>query len=349
MAELVPVSVLSELGLASSDDLRKGLDILDIWFDSGCSWSYALDADRVADLYLEGIDQFTGWFQSSLMTSVAVRAMAPYRSIFVHGFAVDESGLKMSKSLGNVTAPADVIKTYGTDAIRWWVTAHAAKHTAVPVSKSTLVGSTECVQKLRATLRYLVGAVGDVTTLTTPTTHLRMVDKYFLNLLSTFRRDVEEAYGSHQYQRVTSLVVNFVNNDVSGFYVHLSKDRLYCGRRKEIDTVRSVLAATLNCINRAVWPITPFLVEECWSYLGKESAGAFYENVTDESTELLLTKYGNDGAAIKVIQECLQLRQWLNESRPGTNTWALAVTIGCEHKALQCLQVWMNLVNIFSF
>lgn len=336
VTDLVPQSVLKELGLTSADDLRKGFDILDIWFDSGCSWSYALDGERVADLYLEGIDQFTGWFQSSLMTSVAARGIAPYRSIFVHGFAVDETGLKMSKSLGNITVPADVIATYGTDSLRWWVAAHAAQHTAVPVSKNTLQGSAECVQKLRATLRFLVGSVGSADMPKQPYA-LRMVDKYFLNLLSTFRHEVDEAYRTHQYQRATSLIVNFVNNDVSGFYLHLIKDRLYCGRRKEIDDVRCVLAAAFHIINRAIWPITPFLVEECWSYHRHKEA--FYENRSDELSSELLTKFGSDSDTINVMKECLQLRQWLNQSRPDTNTWTLKVSIGCALEPLQFLLV----------
>lgn len=100
------------------ENIKKGQDILDIWFDSGVSWSNVLSGEKVADLYLEGIDQITGWFQSSLLTSVSLREKAPYKSLFVHGFTVDEKGLKMSKSLGNIILPKDVIEKYGIDAMR---------------------------------------------------------------------------------------------------------------------------------------------------------------------------------------------------------------------------------------
>lgn len=116
--KLIPDSILKELNL-NIENIVKGKDILDIWFDSGISWSNVLSGEKVADLYLEGIDQFTGWFQSSLLTSVSLREKSPYKSIFVHGFTVDEKGLKMSKSLGNIILPKDIIGKYGIDAMRY--------------------------------------------------------------------------------------------------------------------------------------------------------------------------------------------------------------------------------------
>lgn len=156
--ELLTPEILKHLEL-SSNDLKKGADILDIWFDSGISWSYALKGNQIADLYLEGVDQFTGWFQSSLMTSVGVRESAPYKGIFVHGFAVDEKGHKMSKSLGNIIKPEDICKKFGVDAMRFWIAAHATQHTSIPVSMKLLEDSAVNLGKIRASLKYLMGSI----------------------------------------------------------------------------------------------------------------------------------------------------------------------------------------------
>lgn len=271
-SELLPQQVLTDLAL-SADDIRRGDDILDIWFDSGVSWSYALRDTRdtrVADLNVEGIDQFTGWFQSSLMTSVALQRVAPYRALFVHGFAVDENGLKMSKSLGNVIAPVDITDQYGVDTMRWWVAHHATQHTMIPVSQSTLQGSAESVNKIRATLKYLVGCLGDCDAERTAVdaTQLRVMDKHFLNSLLEFQAGTQLTYDSHQYNRAAASIVNFVTNDLSAFYLHLVKDRLYCGTDAEYRAVQRVLYAAFVVLNKALWPITPHLVEECWSYFG---------------------------------------------------------------------------------
>lgn len=273
-SQLVPKEVLSDLGL-TPDDIRRGDDILDIWFDSGVSWSYALDESntpKVADLNLEGIDQFTGWFQSSLMTSVALQEVAPYRSLFVHGFAVDENGLKMSKSLGNVIVPGEIVEKYGVDTLRWWVAHHATQHTSIPVGQTTLQGSTECVQKIRATLKYLVGCLGSrdqhhISTDIDPK-KLRVMDKFFVNSLIEFQKEVQQTYDSHHYNRAAATILNFVTNDLSAFYLHLIKDRLYCGTEAEYLALQQVLYAAFVVLNKALWPITPHLVEECWSYFG---------------------------------------------------------------------------------
>lgn len=277
--ELIPFEILDKLGMSASE-IEKGNDILDIWFDSGVSWSYALDGKQVADMYLEGIDQFTGWFQSSLMTSVAARGVAPYRSLFVHGFAVDKNGHKMSKSLGNIIVPQEIIEKYGTDTLRWWVAHHAAHHTSVPVGQSTLQGSAECVQKLRATLKYLVGCLNDTEIKEVNLDKLKIVDVYFLRSLATFERDISAEYADHQYNRVAATIVNFITNDVSAFYLHTIKDRLYCGSVDEYRSLQAVLHKALLVLNKAVWPITPFLVEECWSYIGSITVhcAMFYVN-----------------------------------------------------------------------
>uniref|UniRef100_A0A0A1XDI3 isoleucine--tRNA ligase n=1 Tax=Zeugodacus cucurbitae TaxID=28588 RepID=A0A0A1XDI3_ZEUCU len=162
VAELLPSNILESLNV-SADDLEKSGDIFDIWFDSGSTWSSVLKDEKVADVYLEGYDQFSGWFQSSLLTSVAARNKAPYKSIFVHGFTVDDKGHKMSKSLGNVISPKDIISKFGVDALRWWVASHCAQNMSITVSEKLMQQAAESVSKIRATLRYLNGVIGDKT------------------------------------------------------------------------------------------------------------------------------------------------------------------------------------------
>lgn len=335
VAELIPGTVLQELGL-NADEIEKGQDILDIWFDSGISWSYALDNEQVSHVNLEGIDQFTGWFQSSLMTSVAARGIAPYRSLFVHGFAVDEKGHKMSKSLGNVIVPRDIISKYGVDTLRWWVAHHAAQHTSIPVGQSTLQGSAENMQKIRATLKYLVGClpVSTNTLLDLDVRKLKILDRYFLNLLVEFERDVLELCREHSYNRVTALVLNFVTNSLSAFYLHLIKDRLYCGTIAEYQDLQSVLQRAFLILNKVLWPLTPFVVEECWSFYNEKP---FYmQNLDFKMNQFTNQEF--DG----IIEQCIQLKQYLNQSVPDINTWTLNVTISCTEESIVLLQV-----NIF--
>lgn len=147
-----------------------------------------LQGDQVADLYLEGVDQFTGWFQTSLITSVALRDKSPYKSVYVHGYAVDENGLKMSKSLGNVVNPRDIIegkngsKAYGIDTLRWWVVCHANSEAMAPISKTVLQASADEVHKIRSVLRFALGAVYDYKE-DVNYNDLLILDKYILHLL----------------------------------------------------------------------------------------------------------------------------------------------------------------------
>ena len=136
--------ILSDTSYRASEHRREGLDIMDIWLDSGISWASVLGDSAPADLYLEGLDQFSGWFYSSLLTSVALTGKPPYKRIFVHGFTLDEQGNKMSKSLGNVISPQDVVEKQGlgVDVMRWWVARNASSSTSVNVGKNILQAST---------------------------------------------------------------------------------------------------------------------------------------------------------------------------------------------------------------
>ncbi|KAH8286424.1 hypothetical protein KR054_008863 [Drosophila jambulina] len=328
--ELIPAQIATELG-DEVKDLVKGSDILDIWFDSGSTWSAVLKNDKVADLYLEGYDQFTGWFQSSLLMSIAARGYAPYKALFVHGFTVDEKGYKMSKSLGNVISPKQITKKYGTDALRWWVASHGTQHMSITVSDKLLQQAAENLSKVRSTLRYLKGVIGEKETsqeeqLLPDKSYL---NRYLLSQLVEFELEVSKLYNAYEYNRVVACIQNFIANQVSAVYVHLIKDRLYCGDDQELLAIRQTLTQCYRQLCKSLWPIVPFLVEESWSYYDV-SGGAFHEQRVRANAEW------EDRKATEVVQAALDVKRLINQQAGEVNTWHLAVTMkGSKLKLLQ--------------
>uniref|UniRef100_W8BNK4 isoleucine--tRNA ligase n=1 Tax=Ceratitis capitata TaxID=7213 RepID=W8BNK4_CERCA len=265
--EILPSSIQQSLNISTAD-LEKSGDIFDIWFDSGSTWSSVLKNEKVADVYLEGYDQFSGWFQSALLTSIAARNRAPYKSIFVHGFTVDDKGHKMSKSLGNVISPNDIIKKYGADVLRWWAASHGSQNMSITVSEKLMQQAAENVNKLRATLRYLNGVIGNTTEMRYDNS--TFLNRYILSTLLEYENEIRHLYDACEYNRVVTSIQNFVANQISAIYVHTIKDRLYCGDEKDL---RNIQCTLLNCymvLCSTLWPITPFLVEESWLHYGKK-------------------------------------------------------------------------------
>ncbi|XP_062560567.1 isoleucine--tRNA ligase, mitochondrial [Armigeres subalbatus] len=328
---LVPQQVLSELGMLHKD-LVKGSDILDIWFDSGISWLSVLGMNRKADLYLEGLDQFTGWFQSSLLTSVAARNQSPYRAVFVHGFAVDENGMKMSKSLGNIISPKDIIKKYGCDTLRWWVAAHAIQNTSIPVSYKLLDSSAENLQKIRGIMKYLLGVTSSGEGRSLDLSNALLVDQYFVHQLSQFEDAVFNLYNSYQYNKASAHILTFCVSTLSGFYVHLIKDRLYCGSDEQYRILQGILRHTLNVFCKVLWPIAPFLVEESWSYHGHEP---FFK--LSHRPNILPPLASNVSTA---IEQALDLKRHVYQQQQlNVNTWLLAVDVTAPRDVLASLGV----------
>lgn len=178
----------------------------------------------------------------------------------------------MSKSLGNIILPKDIIAKYGTDTLRWWIAAHGTQHSSIIVSDALLKQTGDVIQRIRKVLKYLVGCVEaerNVNELNFDTNNLFNLDKYFLNSLVELDDEVTNLYKSYQYNRVTSTILNFVTNQLSGTYLHIVKDRFYCGTKDEIAAVQNVLRSALYVLNKTLWPIIPYVVEECWSYHGK--------------------------------------------------------------------------------
>nr|CAD7588297.1 unnamed protein product [Timema genevievae] len=340
--------VSCELSVSTTKD--KIEDILDIWFDSGISWSCVLD-DKVADLYMEGVDQFTGWFQSSLLTSVALKDRAPYRNVFVHGFAVDDKGRKMSKSVGNVVDPVDIVQggknpqkqpALGIDTLRWWVSSHATQHATVPVSQSTLQDSKDAVHKLRLVLKFLLGALHDYPPLTTREPEsgdsFTPLDQYMLHLLWSLNQQIVEMYENYQYNTVCATLVNFVTNQVSAFYCHIIKDRLYCEhesdpRRRDCQTVLFYILETLT---GAFAPVVPHLAEEVYlyhpHYTGSRSV--FRGGVVVPSP------HWNRPHLLQQMNTVLELRRQVNKAAPTPNTWELDAVVFSQGDVFTTLQLF---------
>ncbi|XP_058813036.1 isoleucine--tRNA ligase, mitochondrial [Topomyia yanbarensis] len=333
MHELVPQHVLTELNL-SAEDLVKGSDILDIWFDSGISWLSVLGRNRTADLYLEGLDQFTGWFQSSLLTSVAARGQSPYRAIFVHGFAVDENGSKMSKSLGNIISPKEIVKQYGCDALRWWVAAHAIQNTSIPVSHKLLTASAENVQKIRGIMRYLLGVISTRGQVKSDASCLNHMDRYYLQQLQKLHDTIFTLYDSYQYNKASAIILTFCTSTLSGFYLHLIKDRLYCGLDEQYHSLQAILAQTFNILCKVLWPITPFLVEESWSYHKAEEP--FYKSCHQLKPAI---EFANCATTPAIVEQALDLKRHIfQQQHMEINAWLLTVDISLPKSSLLLLQ-----------
>ncbi len=264
-----------------SANLRKEEDILDVWFDSGVSYEAVLasgnfpDLSLPADLYLEGSDQHRGWFQTSLLPSVALRGKAPYRTVLTHGFFVDGEGKKMSKSLGNVVAPEAIIKQYGADILRLW-TASSDYREDMRISPEIIKGLTDSYRKIRNTVRFLLGNISDFDPSKDALKYveLREIDRYALHLLQGLIKEVNEAFDTYEFHRAATAINRFCTVDLSGFYLDALKDTLYCDG-KTWPSRRSAQTALLEICSvlvRLSAPILSHTAEEAWQELKKLDA-----------------------------------------------------------------------------
>ncbi|MEK3545584.1 isoleucine--tRNA ligase [Lactobacillus crispatus] len=270
--ELLPEGFTSEH--SPHGEFRKETDILDVWFDSGTSWSGVMSKREglhfPADLYLEGSDQYRGWFNSSLITSVAVTGQAPYKQVLSQGFVLDDKGHKMSKSLGNVISPNDVIKKMGAEIIRLWV-AQADTTSDVAISMGILQQSAESYRKIRNTFRYMLANTSDFDPKESRVAYddLRSVDQYMEVKLNDLIKDCIAAYDKFDFTDVFKKVFKFISNDLSAFYLDFAKDVLYIDgqdshARRSMQTVIYDAAVKLAKI---LTPILPHTMEEIWGFL----------------------------------------------------------------------------------
>lgn len=252
----------------------KEKDIMDVWFDSGSSHAAVLknrpELQWPADLYLEGADQYRGWFQSSLLTSVATQGTAPYKAVLTHGWVVDGKGRVMHKSLGNGIDPQDVIKQYGADVLRLWV-ASSDYHADIRISPDILKQLSEAYRKIRNTARYILGNISDFnpnTDMAEPSEFMS-IDKWALAKLNNLIDKVKEAYDKYEFHIVYHAIHNFCVVDMSNFYLDVLKDRLYTEKAdsKQRRAAQTSIYLILNAMTRMIAPILAFTSDEIWKYM----------------------------------------------------------------------------------
>ena len=283
-------------------EFKKETDIMDVWFDSGSTHESVL-AERglpEADLYLEGSDQYRGWFQSSLLTSVATKGRAPYKEVLTHGYTVDEQGRKMSKSIGNVVAPQEVIKESGADVLRLWVLASDYK-SDVSVSKNIIKQVTEVYRKIRNTARYILGNIYDFDVNNpVPYKDLEEIDKWALTRLNNLIRECTSGYDSYDFHIAYHAINQFCVADMSTFYLDIIKDRLYTCKpdSKERRSAQTVMYEILSSLVRILAPMTCFTAEEIWKYMPHKD-GENLESVMLEYYPEPNPEYDNNELALK--------------------------------------------------
>jgi isoleucyl-tRNA synthetase len=245
-------------------------DILDVWFDSGCTHAFTVEArygiGTRADLYLEGSDQHRGWFQSSLLESCGTRGRAPYDAVLTHGFALDGQGRKMSKSVGNVVDPLKIINESGADILRLWV-ASTDYFEDVRIGKEILAGTSDAYRKLRNTFRYLLGALdGFSDAEKVAPAAMPELERYVLHLLATLDAELKDATAAFEFNRYARALSDFANNDLSAFFFDIRKDSLYCDAPSDPKrrAYRTVLDTLFHALVRYAAPILCFTAEEVW-------------------------------------------------------------------------------------
>lgn len=258
-----------------STEFVKEKDIMDVWFDSGSTHQSVLVERGLpypADLYLEGADQYRGWFQSSLLTSVAINGIAPYKQVLTHGWTIDKEGKKMSKSLGNGISPQDVIKEYGADILRLWVLS-SDYQSDVSLSKDILKQITEVYRKMRNTARYILGNTSDFDPDKDMVSYnkLQEIDKYALLKLNDLVRKCTESYDKYDFHEAYQAINVFCVTDMSSFYLDIIKDRLYTAKAnsKERRAAQTTMYIILDSLVRMLAPLTSFTAEEIWKYMNK--------------------------------------------------------------------------------
>ncbi len=259
-------------------DFDKASDILDVWFDSGVSNQAVIKArmnrSLPVDLYLEGSDQHRGWFQASLIPAMAIDGKPPFAAVLTHGFVVDGEGRKMSKSLGNVISPDDVIKNSGADILRLWV-ASSSYNEDIRLSKEILSRLIDAYRKIRNTFRYLLGNLNDFSPDNDEVVYSEMldIDKWALHHLARVVDRTKHYFEKYEFSKVYKIVYDFCNENLSSFYLDILKDRLYTSatKSKERRSAQTALYYILNCLVRVIAPILCFTAEEVFFTMPKRS------------------------------------------------------------------------------
>jgi isoleucyl-tRNA synthetase len=328
---------------------HKETDIMDVWFDSGSSHAAVLEQREElqwpADLYLEGSDQHRGWFQSSLLTAVATKGRAPYQAVLTHGFVVDGEGRKMSKSIGNVIFPPEIIAKYGADILRLWV-ASADYKADIRISPAILKQMSEVYRKIRNTFRYILGNLADFDPMTDKVAYqdLFEIDRWALLRLEQVRSKVTQAYEDYEFHTLYHTVHNFCAVDLSSIYLDILKDRLYTApaasvaRRSAQTTMYEIMMSMLTMLT----PVLSFTCEEIWRFVPKTAAMPVSVQLTEwpaEHSEYLDSKLEEKWTKILSLRgEITKALEDARRAKTIGHSLDADITVYAEGDAYQALQ-----------
>ena len=329
----MPIEELLYPGCAhKAEELEKVGDILDVWFDSGSTWNAVMKSRNYdagvypVDLYLEGSDQHRGWFQSSLFLSAAVQHQAPYKGILTHGFTVDAKGEKMSKSKGNVVAPDKVLKQYGSEILRLWV-AMSDYQSDLKISDDILKQTAEQYRKLRNTFRFLLANIDDLETVM-PYEKLGVLDQWIVAKAQVVFDEVDKLFSGYNFVQGMSVLNNFVVNELSGIYLDITKDRLYCDA-KNADHRRasqSAMAIITKALVTLVAPILTYtadeIIESAPAVIKGSAADIF--DMRYEGVEAVASLF-NEPAMMKVREGFYEIVDALKKEKKIKSTLELAI------------------------
>ena len=316
-SEFIPESVKCECGCG---EFTKEYDIMDVWFDSGVSHTSVMELHDgltwPADLYLEGADQYRGWFQSSLLTSVVYKGSAPYKAVCTHGWVVDGEGKTMHKSLGNGIAPNEITDVYGADILRLWV-ASSDYHSDIRISPAIIKQLSDAYKKIRNTARYILGNLGNGEGFNpdkdcVADDKLTELDKWALMRLDALIDKVNEGYNSFDFHIAFHAIHNFCVIDMSNFYLDIIKDRLYC--EKENSELRRAAQTTmyriLSAVARLAAPIISFTAEEIWAYMPHSA---------DDDTQSIFLNQMPEKSGIEFSDEFISKWEFIYSTREAVN------------------------------
>ena len=328
---------------------RKEKDIMDVWFDSGSSHMGVLtkrpELEWPCAMYLEGSDQHRGWFQSSLLTSVAVTGHAPYKYVLTHGYVVDGDGRKMSKSVGNVIAPQDLIKQYGADIIRLWA-ASADYKQDIRISKEIMKQLSDAYRKIRNTIRYILGNTNDFDYENNKVAFADMqeLDQWALMRLQQLKKEVEAAYEAYDFHVLFHAIHNFCTVEMSSFYLDIIKDRLYVSKADD-PARRSAQTAMYEILNDLIVMLSPvlsFTMEEVWQVMKKPANAPesvqmlpWPEVKAEYINEALETKFDN---FIAIRSEVTKVLEGHRQNKTIGNSLEAKVVLYAEGEALEILK-----------
>jgi isoleucyl-tRNA synthetase len=332
------------LGNRAGESWVQVRDILDVWFDSGCTHTFTLedrpDMKWPADVYLEGSDQHRGWFHSSLLESCATRGRAPYNAVVTHGFTMDEQGRKQSKSLGNVVAPQDVMKESGADILRLWVMTTDYWEDQ-RLGKAIIQTNIDAYRKLRNTIRWMLGTLAHDTGDDIAYADLPELEQLMLHRLSELDKVVRDGYDAFDFKKITRALIDFANVELSAFYFDIRKDALYCDAPSSLKrrASLSVIAKLFDCLVTWLAPMLPFTTEEAWlsRYPDAESVHLvqFPEVPAEWKNEALEAKWDKIRKVRTVVTGALEVER--REKRIGSSLEAAPVVHIADAELMEAL------------